>query len=46
MSLVDDKLNIYDDRVASIEKVLNEKIKYIKSSCKLNNNKLLDQLIE
>ena len=46
VSLVNDKLDIYDDRVASIEKVLNEKIKYIKNSNKQNNTKLLDNLIE
>lgn len=46
MSLATDKLDIYDDRVASIEKILNEKIKYIKSATNKNKNNMLDSLIE
>lgn len=45
-SLVNDKLGIYDDRVQNIEKILSEKIHYIKNKKDQDGSKLLDNLID
>lgn len=43
---MNDKLGIYDDRVNNIEKILSEKIHYIKNKKDHDGSKLLDTLID